>query len=617
VTPSPALAWRELVSLTVVACLLAAALHWPVTLHLSRDVASDLGDPLDQAWQVAWIGHALKHQPLDLFQANIYWPLENTLAFTNALLGYAPAGLIGEGPVAAVTRYNLLFLFSYALAFVGAYLLARELGAGRAGGAVAGAAFAYAPWRLAQLGHLHVLASGGIPLSLFLLLRGYRRSRPGVVLAGWLVATWQLLLGFALGLQLLYLLGVLAVLVGVFWWGRRPEIDRSMLAATAVGVLVLAGTAVLLSRPYVEVLDDHPEARRSAMEVESFSPPVRSYLAAPPDDLVWGSATARFRAALPAPVEQTLFPGLVTATLALLGAGWSRAYPGRLRIGLVVGGFVCAWLALGVSEEGFPHPFEPYRLLFEFAPGWEGVRTPGRVNTLTSLALALLAAAGADAVLAWGRRRWSTGGRRIAPAAATVSALMVLAIVFEGAGFRLGQSGESLIVRPRHATVPRQPRGQPADEAPQLHLPFSMASRYLLWSTDGFPPIANGQGSFVPKLTRQIERRARSFPDRESVSFLRSLGVRTVIVHPALARGTEWAGAALKPVRGLPLRRENSGDVVLYHLVLASGQRNQLTTVQRSPWVTGVTAWTSSERNATSSPGLPARGSPRPSPINP
>ena len=79
--PSPTIAWRELVPLALVACLLAAAMHWPVTLHLSRDVASDLGDPLDQAWQVAWSGHALTHEPLDLFQANIYWPLENSLAF--------------------------------------------------------------------------------------------------------------------------------------------------------------------------------------------------------------------------------------------------------------------------------------------------------------------------------------------------------------------------------------------------------------------------------------------------------------------------------------------------------------------------------------------------------
>lgn len=566
--PSPGLDWRELVPLALVPCLLAAAMHWPVTLHLSRDVASDLGDPLVEAWQVAWAGHALTHQPGDLFQANVYWPLENTLAFSDALLGYAPAGLIGEGPAAAVTRYNLLFLFSYALPFVGAHLLARELGVGRAGAAAAGAAFAYAPWRVAQLGHLHVLASGGIPLSLFFLLRGYRRSRPGVVFVGWLVATWQLLLGFTLGLQLLYLLGVLAVLAGGLWWKRRPEIDRSVLAATAVGVAVLATGAFLLSRPYVEVLDDHPEAHRSESEVESYSPPVRSYLAAPADNLVWGSAISQFREALPRPAEQTLFPGMVTAALALLGAGWGHAYPRALRLGLAIGGFFCAWLALGFSKEGFPHPLEPYRILFEFVPGWQGVRTPGRINTLTSLSLALLAAAGTDSVVARARRRWSRGGRRVRWVAAGAAGLIVFAIVLEGAGFRLGQPGQSRIVPPRHAAVPGQPRSQPADDAPQLHLPFTddTASRYVLWSTEGFPAIANGQGSFRPRLTERIRQRVRSFPDRESVRLLRSLGVRTVILHRGLVRGTDWATTARREVRGLPLSREDRRELVLYHL---------------------------------------------------
>jgi hypothetical protein len=554
------------VPLALVACLLAAAMNWPVTLHLSRDVASDLGDPLDQAWQVAWIGHALTHQPLDLFQANIYWPLDDTLAFSNALLGYAPAGLIGEGPVAAVTRYNLLFLFSYALAFMGACLLARELGVGVVGAIVAGVAFAYAPWRVAQLGHLHVLASGGIPLSLFLLVRGYRRSRPGVVVVGWLVATWQVLLGFALGLQLLYLLAVLLALAAWFLWKRQPGIPRSVLAATAVGVVVLAGCAFLLSRPYADVLDDHPEARRTEDDVREYSPPLRSYLAAPPDNPVWGSATASVREALPRPVEQTLFPGAVTAVLALLGAGWGHAYPRGLRIGLVVAGVACAWLALGLSDGGFPHPLEPYRLLFEHAPGWEGIRTPGRINTLTSLSLALLAAAGADAIGGSRRLRSWVGGRRIRQAAAVTSVLVVLAILLEGAGFRLGQPGEALIVPPRHATVPGYPRGQPAAGAPQVHLPFAgeVTSRYLLWSTKGFPAIANGQGSFRPRLTERIARRTRSFPDPGSARFLRSLGVRTVILHPTLAPGTDWGSSARRPVRGV--KRESSGDVVVYQL---------------------------------------------------
>jgi len=117
--PSPPLTRREVLLAMLVAVLLSVVMHWPLPLHMSRDLPRDIGDPLVQAWQVAWGGHALLHQPLDYFQSNMFWPLKNSLAFSEALAGYAPAGTIGGGVASAVFRYNLLFLFAYALCFVG------------------------------------------------------------------------------------------------------------------------------------------------------------------------------------------------------------------------------------------------------------------------------------------------------------------------------------------------------------------------------------------------------------------------------------------------------------------------------------------------------------------
>jgi len=171
---------REIGLAALAGLALAMLMHWPLPLHIGSDVPKDLGDPLPQTWQIAWGGHALQHQPLDYWQSNMYWPLENSLAFSDALVGYAPFGLIGEGFEAAIARYDLVFLFAYALAFVGGYLLARELGVSRPAAVVAGVAFAYAPWRLEQDGHMHVLSSGGIPLALALLVRGFGDDHPDI-----------------------------------------------------------------------------------------------------------------------------------------------------------------------------------------------------------------------------------------------------------------------------------------------------------------------------------------------------------------------------------------------------------------------------------------------------
>ena len=536
---------KDVVVAVAVAVGLALLMHWPLPLHIGRDVPRDLGDPLPQAWQVAWNGHALLNQPLDWFQANIFHPLANSLAFSDALVGYAPAGAIGSGPEAAIARYDVLFLFAYALAFFGAWLLAREIGVGRLGAFVAGAAFAYAPWRLEQDGHLHVISSGGIPLALALLVRGYRRGSGRTVLAGWVVATWQVTLGFTLGIQFAYLLAVLVGIAGVWAWHAHALPARRVLAATAAGCVLFAATAYVLARPYLQVAEDHPEAERTEATLVRASGPPAMYLAAPGANTLWGPVTRGMRERLTAVPEQTLFPGALAVALALVCLALGGLGK-RLRIGLAVAVLLLAWLALGFHDDGFPWP---YKLLYDYAPGFESSRTPGRINTLTSLALALLAAGGAGALLTRVRRRRLTGA---------LAAALVALVLLEYADLR----------GPAHPTVPEQPPGARGLPGPQLHLPMSRVGnrRYMLWSTAGFPRMVNGRASFDPSLTSRIAYGVRNFPDRASVALLREIGVRTVVVHPNLAPGTSWEGAAQSPVAGLGLDRERRGAVVVYRL---------------------------------------------------
>jgi hypothetical protein len=541
---------REVLDVLAIGVLLALAMHWPLPLHLGRDIAQDLGDPLVQAWQVAWDGHALTTQPLSLFQANMFWPLPDSLAFSDALVGYAPAGLIGDGTHAAVVRYDLLFLFAYAMAFAGAYALARELGAGRAGAIVAGIAFAYAPWRLEQEGHLHIISSGAIPLALALLIGGYRRRAPRRILAGWLVATWQFSLGFSLGLPLAYLLAGGGAAVTIGWLRRgRPRPPRGVAVATGTGMLCFALVAGLLARPYMRVLDDHPEAQRTIDDVAAFSGPPYEFLAASEDSRVWGAATAPLREGLNVVPEQTLFVGLTILALAITGLLIGSAMPRRVRRALAAGALGCAILSLGFKLNGLSWLY-PYRWLYEFLPGWQGIRVPGRLHTLTTLCLALLAAGGAQALAGRARARFGS----LAAGACVV--LLCAAVLAEGWGFA------------DHPTVERAPAGHAAAPQPALHLPATPFDnrRYVLWSTDGFPDIVNGRGSFMPRQFEAVIDVTESFPDRRSVAYLRRLGVRSVTLHLAHVRGTPLAGAAARPRRGLDVERRRSGRPILFLL---------------------------------------------------
>ncbi|HEV2998384.1 MAG TPA: hypothetical protein VGX16_04710, partial [Solirubrobacteraceae bacterium] len=502
---------------------------------------------------------------------------------------------------------------AWALCFVGAHLLARELGLGRIGASAAGVAFAYAPYRITEAGHLHVISSGGIPLALFLLLRGYRRwgntgqsgadtgestasgqagARSGsstrLLVAGWLVVAWQISLGFTLGLQFAYLLAILTLIWAVHWWrAGRPALPPKLVAITCAGIALVGIVTIYEARPYLKISHDYPTARRPLMEVKRYSAGPEALLAASSENRVWGDATAPLRADLSSQNESVLFPGLTILLLAGLGlAGAGRAggavgtrddragaglglgatpFPWGLRIGLALCAVTCAVLALGFGLTGAGYP---YRLLYDHAPGWNGVRVPGRVFTLATLSLALLAGAGAQRLVGVARAR----GGRVSPLwrdglPALVGLVLLAGLLGEGAG------------RMAHPVVPRPAPAEIGLPAPILDLPTDSASDrvWQFFSTEGFPKIANGTSTFDIPAQDDLRGGMSGFPDRASVEKLRWYGIRTVVLHlrlpklPGLhgfgvAEPPDPEAAAVKPVTGLGITRRRVGEVVIYEI---------------------------------------------------
>jgi hypothetical protein len=568
--PSPTLGRAELAWVALAGVALAVLTSWPLVLHLPSRIAPDLGDPVRTAWQVAWVGHAMLHQPLHVFNANVFYPHPLSLAFSDSLLGYGPAAFFGSGTVAALVRYNLLFLFAWSLCFVGAYLLARELGLGRLGGAAAGVAFAYAPYRVTEAGHLHVISSGGIPLALFLLLRGYRRSSWGLVLAGWLVVAWQISLGFTLGLQFAYLLAVLALLVALHWLrAGHPALPRKLVAITCAGIAMVGLVTVYEARPYLKIAHDYPTAKRTLKEVKVYSAGPAAWVSASSENRVWGDLTAGARAHVHSKNEQVLFPGGFILVLALIGLA-APLYTKRLRIGLAVGVVVCAVLALGLGLTGYGYP---YRLLFNYAPGWDGVRVPGRVFTTATLLLALLAGAGAQLLATklagWLSRHTGAWGRRrsLGALTAVVGVVIVIGIVGEGAGHMA------------HPVVPQPARAEIGLPGPLLDLPTDgPADRvWQYYSTNGFYKIPTGNSTFDIKAVDDLRGGVHQFPDKASIEKLRYYGIRTAVLHltmPKLpgvvgyahAEPPDSAQAAARPIAGLGVTRRRVGSLVIYEI---------------------------------------------------
>jgi hypothetical protein len=558
------------------AVLMAVVMTWPTLRYPLHTIPQNVWDPTLQAWQMAWSGHILLTDPGQLWHSNTFFPERYTFAFSDSLLGYAPAGMLGTGPAIAVLRYNIIFVLAHALSFVGMYALARQLGTRPIGAVVAAMAFAYAPWRLAQEGHLHIISAGGIPLALAMLARGHGwslryghrtdRRHAGWAFAGWLVAAWQISLGFGIGVPFAYVLAVVVVVAGLVvvirraagrWPRRLPRPRRPiawrLLVVDLVGGLIFTATGVLLALPYLRVGQLHPYALRSAEDVAAYSPPPQSLLIAPWESLVWGDAHARARDALSWAPETALLPGFALYALALAGLLFS-VWKLWQRLALLAGAVLTAVLCLGTQFFGGRYTYLP---LLDHLPGWNGIRTPGRLIIWTTLFLVLLAA---GAVCEFVRRARLVAAERVPPwPGPWLRLAMVLPLVLVTA--------ESLNRTP-HPIVPQQPEAMRLVDGPLLVLPTAEAGdqHVMLWSTSRFQQVANGSSGLQPQRQAELRKISEAFPDATSVQYLRSVGIRTVVLLRTRVDGTPWQRAAETPVDNLGIQRQDLADAVVFRL---------------------------------------------------
>jgi hypothetical protein len=369
-----------------------------------------------------------------------------------------------------------------------------------------------------------------------------------LVVLGSAVATWQLTLGFTHGIPFAYLLGILGLVALVRWLRTgRPSLRRSVVVATVAGAALFAGTAALQVQPYLDVSREFG-ARFSEIEVAALSPLPQSFVVAPRGSAVWGDLTEPLRGTIRTD-EQAIFIGACALLLALLGLS-SGAFERRIRAAIVVGVVVSAALSLGthVAVGALRYLF-PYRLLHEVAPGWDALRTPGRLVVFTTLGVALLAGAGAD------RLARTVRARLPGDLASAMTAVLLAVVAIEGA---------STFDYPGVPPVPREQLDAPA---PQLHLPMvDRDALYLMWSTEGYPDLVNGLSVFRVPAAERLRAATATFPDAATIELLRRVGVRSVIVHRTLAIGTPLERSTERRELDPSITRVAGRDAVVYRL---------------------------------------------------
>lgn len=522
--------WREGAAVVVWAAVAATVLTWPLALHpFTRLVApAGPGDPYLNLWILGWDLGSITRDPIALvtgriFDANIFFPAERTLAYSDHLILQAlllvPAYLVTGS---LTVCYNALLFGSLAGGVVAMYAFARAVTGSRAGALLAGTAWGFMPFHVAHLLHLQLQSLYWMPLTFLCLHRvmAGRRRRDAVWLG--LTAALQAISSVYWGVigAIALVVGACALAVGIGRWRHGATWRRLVLAGVVGSVIV-----VPCAWPYWQVQQREGFAR-NLYEASQHEAQAVSYLRVPSGNLLYGR-TGLLRPADAAPAspsrhegpEQELFPGFVLTGLAIVGAwlGWRRdSRPLVLAMAAVI-------LVGGVLSLGPDGVRWLYSLLHRFVFGFQAVRAPARFGVLVAFGLSVLAALGVGELL---RRQAAVEPARRGVMTAWPFAVIALA------GLEYVNVPLPTVAAPPRATAVGQWLASEPGAGPVLYLPLDADlgnTTAMVRSLEHRRPIVNGYSGQRPAFFMGLVDTLNLVPSADALWTLRDLNVRFVV----------------------------------------------------------------------------------------
>jgi len=514
--------WKRVLTYTIYSALvvllysaLTAVMTYPQVTRMSDTVAINDGDPLFSTWRLAWIAHQVPRDPAHLFNANIFYPERLTLAFSDSMLvpGLMAAPLLWLG-VPQLVVYNIMLLSSFALSGATMFLLVRSLTRNSGAAFVAGFIFAFLPYRFMHYSHLELQVSHWMPLCLWALHRTIRHGRLSDGLLTGLFFALQSMSSWYYGIFLATFLIPIAAALLVGDGGRR--LRASLRALTAGGVL--AAVLVLpAAAPYFSARESVGE--RPVEEIKFYSATPQNYLAAHPQNVLYGKATHRLGGQ-----ERELFLGFFVPVLALIGL-WPRLSAPRIAYAL---GLVLAFdLSLGLN--GLLYPW-----LHAYALPYRGLRVPARMAMIVGLGLAVLAGYGVARVCR------SPGRRRASAALVAIFTVVVAAEYYSVPELKRVIRVPPLVYD--HISAPAGASAGPVLlELPLVAPDILFEPIYMYFSTFHWFKLANGYSGFSPPSYQRLIEAAANLPAPAALEELKRRSVTHVVVHSRFSDPEDYA----------------------------------------------------------------------------
>lgn len=492
---------------------LSVAHTWPLATDLAHLSRFDHADARLNAWILTWVGRTLVHDPGRLFDAPMFHPEPDVLAYSESLIAQgaiaAPLLALGASPLVA---FNLIVISGLALTgWATSVLLGRWTGRIDAG-ILGGCLVAFNTHLFTRLTHIQALHVEFLPLALLALdhLLERARIRDAVSLAAAFTAQ-ALCSGYLLVLTTVALAAAALARAGC-WLRVSADAGRRLLLLAGAGVLAMVALWPFLA-PYVRV-------RRTVGLVRPLDEVAR--YSAKPLDYVTTIARVHYDTwsqHLYVSGTDALFPGalaLVLAGIALFTGVAFRDRRARMLLALGAAGFA---LSFGPALPG-------YEWLYRALPLLQGIRGAARFGYLAMVGVAGLAAFGLAVMLA---RLEGAGG--LSRRRATALAIAAITIVNVEAWIAPLDLTRFDGVSPVYQALAAAPDAVVAEFPfpPPDHV--ARNSGAVLAAAYHGKPLVNGYSGFTPASYAANADAFAGFPDARALRRLRDLGVTHVVVH--------------------------------------------------------------------------------------
>lgn len=554
--------------------LLTVGMTWPVARHLSTHVTPGqqpvMTVPYLNLWTLAWNHRWLQGETESYWDANLFYPHQKTLAYSEPQFGMgiltAPLAFLGANTVLAYNLLLLGFLWGAGMSVYGlCWYLFRGYandGAGERFGAreiyrwvasaTAGVLYGFHFYIFLEMGVLQLLATLFAPLA-FLGLHRFVDSNK-----------WRDALIFCVGfLGAWYTCGYYGLFLSVFIFcfvlrfGYRKLFEkRALIVGIGTAAIIIIGLVPLILG--MQSAKTAMSLSRPKFVVENLSAVLGNYLKFPQNSWLYEKLLA-----VSSPDRGT-FLGLLLVCLSgiaaiaifrarssqrsggLLGGGDQNLgmflnpdrFSGRYGVFYIAMAGFAFWLsygmalippdAVGLGIYRFLVWISPYNLLYQFVPGFTSIRSPYRFYIFSVLFLSVLSGCGVLWVSEHVKGQW----RRV------LIPLILVAVIVElwplparlvsvpRSVNELPEIYQEIDALPKDATLLELPLARGGSE-----ISLETEARFLYYSTFHWRPIINGYSGFSPRANIGLDMViARSAPET-LLSALGAFGIEYVLTR--------------------------------------------------------------------------------------